>query len=90
MNRWGKWMKEYTLLTQLGFSLITPPLVMVWLTTWLNEKFSVGIWIVVVGIVVGVLAAVSSAITFFRRYTAKEDEEDKPDSSQSTGFNSHE
>lgn len=84
MKQGARLFKELTWLTQLGISLITPPLVLTWLCYWLNSRFAVGTWLIVVGLIVGLLVSVSTALSFYRRATRKPKDEQKP-----TGFNSH-
>ncbi|MFQ8765491.1 MAG: hypothetical protein ACLR8U_02415 [Oscillospiraceae bacterium] len=33
------------LVGQLGFSLITPPVVLLWLAHWLQTKYRLGVWV---------------------------------------------
>jgi hypothetical protein len=49
------------LLTQLGFSIMTPPLLFLFLAHWASERFSLGAWIYLVAILVGLTTAFSSA-----------------------------
>ena len=44
-------------LTQFGLSVVVPPTLCIAGSVWLRHRFSLGGWVVVVGVVVGVLAA---------------------------------
>jgi hypothetical protein len=46
--------------TQFGLSIIFPTLMFLWLGVWLQNKFSLGIWILIVMGLIGVLTSVSS------------------------------
>lgn len=45
-------------LTQLGLSVAIPPAVLIILAVWLRNRFHLGGWIIVLGIVAGVFCAV--------------------------------
>lgn len=57
---------------QLGFTIVTPPVVMALLGHWLQRRFSLGGWIMAVSLVLGLAAAASGAWGFYRRVTAAE------------------
>lgn len=46
-------------LTQFGLSVVIPPVLCIAGAVWLKRQFALGGWVVVVGVVVGVLAAIS-------------------------------
>lgn len=86
MRSTKKFIQSFTMLTQLGISIVTPPLVCIWLGTVIQRHFSLGTWVVIVGLIVGLLTSVSTAIAFYRRFAAphNQDEDDPPAS-----FDSH-
>ncbi len=47
--------------TQFGLSLLVPPCFFLWLASWLQMKYGWGIWTSVVGGVLGLLTAISTA-----------------------------
>lgn len=53
-------------LGQLGFSLATPLVLCIWGVIWLRERFGLGGWVVVVGLVLGLGGAASSFSGFIR------------------------
>lgn len=46
--------------TQFGLSIIFPTLFFLWLGVWLQSKFALGIWILIVMGVIGVMTSVST------------------------------
>ncbi len=73
---------------QFGFSIIFPTLFFLILAVWLQNKFSLGMWIVVVFGVLGILTSISTTRSCLRslRKAAKEvtEKKDPPIS-----FNNH-
>ena len=59
-------LRNLVYLTQLGLNLIVPMLLCVWGSTWLKNQFALGNWVVLVGILVGLLASVTNVIRFYR------------------------
>lgn len=58
-------MKELTLLTwltQLGLSVAIPLAGFVWLGVWLQGKYHLGKWVVILGIVLGLYCAIHNGI----------------------------
>ena len=45
-------------LTQLGISVAAPLGGFIWLGVWLRQRFNLGVWVVLAGIVLGVVCAV--------------------------------
>lgn len=50
-----------TLIGQLGFTVITPPLVLIWLAYLAQTRLGWGSWVMILAIVVGIIAAFSGA-----------------------------
>lgn len=72
MQTFEKWMRGLALVGQLGFCVITPPLVLTWLARLLVEKCGWGYWIVVTALIVGILSGLSSAWSLLRPKKPKE------------------
>lgn len=54
-------MKNVSLLVwfaQLGISVVVPLGGSIWLSVWLYQKFQLGIWVILVGVLVGLYGAV--------------------------------
>ena len=86
MGPWIKLVRNLTWLTQLGFSLIAPPLLCMGGAWWLRQRFSLGIWVLGLGLVLGIGGMVSAAVGFYRhvRRQAEREKPHRPDA-----FNSH-
>jgi len=57
---------------QLGFTLITPPVVMALLGWWLQSRFSLGTWVMLIAIVIGLLTSATSAWKFYLQVVGSE------------------
>ncbi|MBQ9967255.1 MAG: AtpZ/AtpI family protein [Oscillospiraceae bacterium] len=55
---------------QLGFTIVTPPVVMALVCHQLRMRTELGGWVMVVGILLGLIASASGAYRFYRRVTA--------------------
>ncbi len=66
-----KLLKALTLLGQFGFTFITPPVTMGILGWWLQSRFGLGTWIMVVCLLFGLLTSFAGAIRFYRRVIAE-------------------
>ena len=74
-------------LTQLGISVAVPPVVFILLGVWLRNRFSLGNWVVIVTVVVGVICAIDGLRTSLKameRMSASKEKEDPP-----VSFNDH-
>lgn len=81
-------MKLLIWLTQLGLSVAVPLGGFLLLALWLRNKFDLGAWIVIVGIILGVICAFEGLMSSLKamKRMAKKDEEETPPVS----FNDHE
>ncbi len=61
-----------SLLTQLGLSVVTPPILLTLLALFLQRRFGVGDWVLLVAILTGVFSGVTSVFSFVRRENARE------------------
>ena len=73
-------------LTQLGLSIALPLGGFVWLALWLRQRFGWGIWVVIAGVVLGLVCAIDGLRTSLKAMErmAKEDKEPPP-----VSFNEH-
>lgn len=62
-----KALKNISLISQLALSLVTPCLITVLICTWLKNRFGLGDWVVVVGIIWGLLSGFSSVWVYLKR-----------------------
>ena len=70
---------------QFGFSILFPTVFFLILAVWLQDKFGLGLWIVVVLGIVGLLTSVSTALKALRK--AADESSDRKDPPVS--FNDH-
>ena len=65
---------------QLGFTIVTPPIVLALIAYRLQLKFSLGDWVMVLAIVLGLIAAASGVYGYYRRVAAfeKKQKREKP------------
>ncbi len=61
-----------SLLTQLGLSVVTPPLLLILFAIWLQNRFGVGDWVLLCAILMGISSGVTSVFSFVRREAARE------------------
>ena len=74
--------------TQFGFSIMFPLCFFLWLGSWLQAKFSLGIWIVIVFGVLGLLTTVSTVKSCMRSLL-KAANEASPQKEAPIAFNKH-
>lgn len=53
-------------LTQFGLSVIMPPLILVFLGVWLTDRYSIGAWLIVVLLLLGLVSSGCSVYRFFK------------------------
>ena len=76
-----KLLKTLTLLGQFGFTFITPPVTMGILGWWLQSRFGLGTWVMLVCLLIGLMTSFAGAVRFFRRVllqVERKDREDEP------------
>ena len=88
MNAGGGGIKDLNMLvwlTQLGLSVAIPLAGFTWLGVWLRDRFSLGSWVVVAGLVIGFICAVDgfrSSLSIMeqmeRRRSQEKPERNKP------------
>lgn len=84
-------MKDLSLLvwlTQLGLSVALPLAGFVLLGVWLNQRFALGTWVVIAGLVVGLCSAIAglrSSLRLLERLTRQK----KDDAPPPVSFNDH-
>lgn len=90
MRSYMKILKGIVLVGQLGFYLVTPPVVLALLASWLQSRFGWGTWVMVAAIVVGLLSSGTGAYNFYRRLTASEAKKKKSPEETPTVYYRHE
>ncbi len=86
MNSLIRIAKYLAWLTQFGLSVVMPLLLCVLGSLWLRSRFSLGSWIVVVGILLGIGGAASGLWSSLKQINRAARQEDKE---QTISFNDH-
>ena len=75
--------------TQFGISIISPILLCTFLGVWLYNRFSLGVWVLIVGIFLGLGGAASNFLTIFRIASAEQalEEAEKKEEEELNGEN---
>lgn len=76
-------------LTQFGLSVAVPPALCIAGSVWLRRHFMLGGWVVAVGVVVGVLAAVSCLRSSLQALDREGKSRKKPGEKPPVSFNQH-
>ncbi len=84
-------LKAIVWITQLGISVAMPLLIFVFGSVWLRERFDLGAWVVIVGVVFGICGAVDGLRYSLKAMNAvtgcKKQKDDEP---PPVAFNDHE
>ena len=76
-------------LTQLGLSVAGPLVGFILLALWLRQRFDLGVWVLVIGIVLGISGAIDGfRVSIKAMEQMSEDKHDKPDPPP-VSFNDH-
>jgi len=63
----GPLLRALATFTQLGFDLAVPPVLCIWLASWLQQRFALGKWVILVGIIVGLMGTAGGMMEFYQR-----------------------
>ena len=75
-------------LTQLGMSVAVPPAGFILLAVWLRNRFDLGLWVIWIGIILGLVGAIDGLRTSLKAMERLS--KDKPeDGSPPVSFNDH-
>lgn len=85
MNRWTPVMKQLTLVSQMGISLVMPLLICLLLCSWMTNRLGVGGWVYVPGFILGLGSSGMTAYKFYKSIMKQE----KKRKSTGTAFNQH-
>ncbi len=75
-------------LTQLGLSTALPLAGFILLAVWLHQKFQWGVWVVIAGVILGIICAVDGLRSSLKAMERMGN--DKKESPPAVGFNDHE
>lgn len=76
-------------LSQVGISVAAPLAVFVFCAVWLRERFGLGMWIIWLGLGLGVICAVSGFCQCLQLMERLSKRNDKQDPKPPVGFNQH-
>ena len=86
LNAKTKLLRAAVWLTQLGVSILAPPVLLLLLAVWLQERYGWGNWVLIAAIISGILSSFCSMLAFYRVFVKKNR---KPDE-RPPAFNGHE
>lgn len=74
-------------LTQLGLSVAIPPAVFILLAVWLRSRFGWGVWVIIAGVLIGIICAVDGLRVSLKAMERMSD--DKKNEKPPLSFNDH-
>ena len=81
-------LKNLTMLSQLGLSLVVPILLCLFLCYWLNSRFGIGGWIYIPGFILGIGSSCMTAWKFYGSVISKNRKEEEKNK-RPPSFNDH-
>ena len=77
MKDFTKIMRGVALLTQLGLSVAAPPVLMIWLAQWLQNRCAIGAWLTIVALVAGFISSACGLYQFYKTTLCQSERESK-------------
>ena len=77
MKDFTKIMRGVALLTQLGLSVAAPPVLMIWLAQWLQNRYALGAWTTIVALVAGFISSACGLYQFYKTTLGQSERESK-------------
>lgn len=74
-----KHLKDLIWLTQLGLSIAMPLGLFLWGAVWLRDRYDLGVWVLILGLVLGLYSSFSAVRTFYLYYKNREAPKKKDD-----------
>ena len=56
------------LISQLAISMLTPVFMMIFVCSWLKNKYNLGDWVIIAGLVLGIGSGMSSVWTYLKKF----------------------
>ena len=78
MNRHLRFLRRLVMLTQLGFSMAVPLLICIISCRWLQSRYQLGAWIMLLGIALGIGGAISGVWHSIRPFLDESREKEDP------------
>ena len=88
MNSRMKWMSLLLWVTQFGFSVLFPLCAFLLIAAWLQKRYSLGLWVILVFGVLGVLTSISTAKSCIRSLRKEAEAAGNPEKPP-VAFNDH-
>ena len=63
------------LISQLAISMLTPVFMMIVICSWLKNKYAMGDWIIIAGLLLGIGSGLSNAWTYLKRFLREGEKE---------------
>lgn len=76
MKQYARVLRTLSLLTQLGISLVAPPLLLIWPALSLQKTYALGSWVVLTAIAVGLISAFCGAWRLLKTVTRQNEKDD--------------
>ena len=76
MKQYARILRTLSLLTQLGLSLVAPPLLLIWLALYLQKTCALGSWVMPLAIVVGLISAFCGTWRLLKSVTRQNEKEE--------------
>ena len=66
-------------MTQIGLSMSIPPILSLWLANWLQQRFQLGDWVMLLGILFGIGGMITNLLEYVNLFSrrAKKETEDR-------------
>ena len=78
MKRSVKLLRRLAMLTQLGLSVIAPPLLLIWLAIIAQRRWGVGSWATAAALVAGLISSGCGVYEFYRSVTREKGGDEPP------------
>lgn len=88
MKHWSSVLKNLTMLSQLGLSLVSPLLLCLALCWWLTTRFGIGGWVYILGFFFGLGGSATVAYKVYRSVMNREKKE-QDEKKHRVAFNRH-
>ncbi len=89
MQRFQRFVRTVSLVGQLGFTIITPPLLLIWLSYRLVSNHNWPVGIIVAAIIIGFGCSVSSARKLLRSISSHHERTNASETQDAVSFNKH-
>ena len=88
MKQWSDIIRNLSMLTQLGLSLLTPTLLCLGICYFLQTRFGLSMWIYLPGFILGIGGSVTVAKNFYEMIE-KRNQKTKEEKKKTISFNGH-